>query len=88
MASTLALTNSMFGPSTIAGINCKWHLCGLVFSSQDDLIEHVLSEHVGKVAPIKRRELPPDQIVHEGDEGLDNFSDRYGYEHETHLDGP
>ena len=37
---------------------CRWGWCKESFSSQDELVEHVLQEHIEKAVPIKKKDLP------------------------------
>ncbi|TDL15854.1 hypothetical protein BD410DRAFT_732066, partial [Rickenella mellea] len=46
---------------------CRWEWCRSSFQSQDELVEHVLHEHIDNVHPVKRKDLG---ILRRAEEGV------------------
>jgi hypothetical protein len=63
--SSAALGPQRHGQPRIHG--CRWAWCRLIFSTNPELVHHVIHEHVQKAVPVKRKDLP---ILRRAEEGL------------------
>lgn len=45
---------------------CRWSWCSSTFPSSQDLVHHVLDQHIRNAIPVKRADLPMLQRVEEG----------------------
>lgn len=45
---------------------CRWAWCKETFGTQDELVEHVLDEHVAKAMPTKKKDLPLERRARNG----------------------
>ncbi|EDR12316.1 uncharacterized protein LACBIDRAFT_311605 [Laccaria bicolor S238N-H82] len=46
--------------------SCRWSWCSSTFPSSQDLIHHILNQHIRNAVPVKRADLPMLQRAEEG----------------------
>lgn len=60
------MPSSSQGSSSGSLAVCRWLWCKESFSTHNQLVEHVLNEHVAKAVPIKLKDLPLELRAQDG----------------------